>query len=287
MRNSSHVREAASQVSMGKPLAIFAIQYGIVFTAEQESTAHNILKQVKGPHRVSPLPIWIDHPDEILAEGIVDLERIHPDLRSAFQDSQELAFRTQGICMVRLPVKPGSELHGLPLHRFILDSSEEDGAWLQFFYMGDNQLPTQRLIEEIKQAGTKIVAISSLNLHGKETPMNHREAAQFCQEQGITTFISDNHSRFTDRSHSYPIIKAGLEGAVLVRKGNVHPDYLRALWGKLSYAEGVSPPQMNLPERHLALFQRVLWTEFPQLANLVMRMEHGSDDGSSVSQDSR
>lgn len=271
MWDASHRQEAAKAVADNKPVAIFAIQFGIVFSATEVSTAREILTQVKGVERTSPVPIWIRHPKEITDADVVDFERIHPELHAIFRDPDELAFRTQGFSMLKFPVKPESKLHGIPLHSAILDTSDETGPWLQFFYIGDNQPCTQRLIEEIYNNDVKVVAISSLNLHKQAPPRNDRETYQFCQERGVGLFITDDLSKYTPRKDSYPIMKATDEGFTLMRPGNVHPDFLHVIWGDFSYPENTSRPEQVITESDLRLFFNV-WSEFPSLANLIIQM---------------
>lgn len=269
-RELLHRKKAAELVFKGNAIAIFAIQYGAVFAAEDETLTFKLLEQVKGGERKGPAAVFIPDPEEIIESGIVDLKNIHPDFHELFVDPALLAQRTQGICMLRFPINPDSQLYGVPLHSAIT-KEDEDCLWLQILYMGHNQPFTQNLIEDIYNKGTKITAISSLNIHRGDTPTDHQEALLFCEERKIPMLISDYGTRFTDRSGSYPIIKVGKEGAVLERAGNVHPGFLQAIgWDNLIVPDYVQSSILDFSQEEISAFQTI-WNETPFLANLVIR----------------
>jgi len=270
MEDPSHRTLAAKHIVDENVIGLFALQYGAVFSGENEETTFRLLQQVKGVFRETPVAVWIQDPREITETEIVDFNRIHPELHTVFKNDSLLAYRTQGVCMLRFPVKPDAQLNGLPLHPGIT-SQDEVGPLLQFFYMGLNQPHAQKLIESIYDIGVKITAITSLNIHRQPSPKSHEEALSFCKKQAIPILIADNDSCVSRRSGSYPIITATERGAILERQGNVHPAYLEALGWNLSYPDGTEFPEIKFTPEMKRVF-RIIWEEFPSLANLVIRM---------------
>lgn len=277
MADPVHRREIALRVQQEEPVGIFVIQYGVVFSAENESTTRKLLTQVKGRYRTSPIPIWIQHPQEIVTEDIVDFARIHPDLHHLFQDPFELANRTQGLCMIKFPIKPDSKLNRIPLHSLVIDE-DETGRWLLFFHAGRALPHAQKFIEEIYATGIQLVGLSSLNIHGEVSPTSLADALKFCGERGVPSFIADRSSRFTDRIGSYPIIQATHEGAILRRPGNVPIRYLEAVgWNMSGYdsvssLQDITPCEKSTLEREMRVFS-LIWKEFPELSSLIIQTE--------------
>ena len=277
MADPAHRREIALRVAREEPVGIFVIQYGVVFSAENESTTRKLLAQVKGLHRTSPIPIWVYHPQEIVTADIVDFARIHPDLHHLFQNPFELSNRTQGLCMIKFPIKPESKLNGIPLHSLVTDE-DETGQWLLFFHAGRALPHAQKFIEEIYHTGIQLVGISSLNIHGEVSPSSLADALKFCEERNVPSFISDRSSRFTDRVGSYPIIQATQEGAILRRPGNVPIRYLEAVgwnisgYDSVSSLEDITPDEKSALEREMRIFS-LIWKEFPELSSLFIQAE--------------
>ncbi|OGY18803.1 MAG: hypothetical protein A2900_01850 [Candidatus Chisholmbacteria bacterium RIFCSPLOWO2_01_FULL_50_28] len=280
MANPAHREEVAFRVAQGEPIGIFVVQYGVVFSAEDEATTNKLLTQVKGPHRTSPIPIWIQHPREIVAADIVDFTRIHPDLHYLFQDPSELADRTQGLCMVKFPIKPDSALNGTPLHSLVSDE-DETGKWLLFFHAGRAFPHAQKFIERIYDGGIQLVGISSLNVHGGVSPTSLEEAIAFCEVRNVSSFIVDRGSRFTERRGSYPIIQITHEGAMLRRLGNVPVRYLEAAGWRIT-GDDSAVPQPTIPPSERRDFETemrtfsLIWEEFPELSNLIIQTDHSS-----------
>lgn len=267
MRSVADRRKAAGRVADQEVVAIYALQYGAVLHAEDQEISNRLLHQVKGG-RKSPVAVWINDPEQISKSDLVDFTRIHEDFHDFFQSPDQFAKKTQGLCMIRFPVNSGSEFNGIEIHNLI-SSEDESGLWMQTFFMGENQPYTQAFINELYQEGVKVVGITSLNLHKEDTPQNKKQAVDFCREQGIKTFISDDLSRFTDRAGSHPIIRIADRGAELVRPGNIHPDYLEALGWHLQYPKKYTY-ELGPDARERDVF-KIVWEEFPNLANLIIR----------------
>jgi len=228
------------------------ITYGLMVNANSvDNVAHVARLKGKEVNPNSPPPMALAIDNLSILNDIIDHDFISPELTALISKRPEhFASIFEGKAMLRLPIKPKSQVNGHLLNSGLTTVRDDGASLLQVLYFGRNQHTAQQFISRLWQNGI-VPALTSMNHHKQNTIMHPEHAKQFCREKGVPLLLEDPQMRkpTTVRNGSYPIVEFFPEGLAVVREGNLSTELLMRHFPKqFIYTYTPSPTDLASPE---------------------------------------
>jgi tRNA A37 threonylcarbamoyladenosine synthetase subunit TsaC/SUA5/YrdC len=213
IRKGEDRHEAVRLIKEGFPVGIFVRSVAVIALDGMDPNAVDKIYRLKSERR-GDKPMATILPAKILA-GLIDAERIPPELHEIFLDARELESRLGTLTSVRVPIRPQAASE-LPSG---LAPQGDDGIyWLQS-WVPDQSSPGGLLVKEFEQQGVKLPGVTSMNTSGEPEIVDQAEALNFSAAHGLALFLGDPQAGGSVRG-SFPILEVGPAGIRVIRQGH-------------------------------------------------------------------
>lgn len=244
IRDRADCERAASLLKDGHPIGTYIRGTCGLWADGHNPTALDSIYQIKGERRKGrPLGTILEAPAFV---DMLDPDGIEPSLHDLVLDPDVLADHLASICFIRAPLD--TEV-GASLPDRVTSQSGERVYWLQNWLPRGSE-PARTWVEALRQGRIELPAATSMNVSGKPELVDQEEAATFCQAHQVPMFLADPKAPERAKG-SFPIIKVGEEGIVLVREGHFPARIWQDLMGRwpidLSQYEQGNYPLVELP----------------------------------------
>ena len=236
---------AARQIESGEVVGSYIRGVCGLWIDGASAKAIDLIDEIKGEKRASrPFGTTLDGAE---FARMIDPGQIAPSTRGLFLDAEQLRSRLGSLCFIRIPIR---KQVGIELPPRLVSQTEDGTYWLQ------NWIPwgcrSSRLwMEALKGQKIEFPSATSMNVSGNPELVEQEAGVEFCESQGISTFLGDPESRYEVKG-SFPILQVDKAGISLIREGHfpgILFRYLLQEWEiALSDYKPAKYPLVQLPE---------------------------------------
>jgi hypothetical protein len=236
---------AAQQIEGGEVVGSYIRGVCGLWIDGASAKAINLIDEIKGEKRANrPFGTTLDGAE---FARMIDPGQIAPSTRGLFLDAEQLRSRLGSLCFIRIPIR---EQVGIELPPRLVSQTEDGTYWLQ------NWIPwgcrsSQLWMEALKGQKIEFPSATSMNVSGNPELVEQEAGVEFCESQGIPTFLGDPESRYEVKG-SFPILQVDKAGIRLIREGHFPAIFFRYLlqeWEiNLTDYKPANYPLVQIPE---------------------------------------
>jgi hypothetical protein len=223
LENREDIVRAVSAIESGIPIvAQVRGVFGLWFRGD-DSAAVARIREIKEDDPLKKYSAMMFSQDFV---PLIDLDVIPPQIRTLFENPDEIQSRIGGICHIRAPIRP-SEAHKFPTSMI---SQSPDGIYFVHNLDPYGHRPISNLIEALNREGlVKQVGVSTLNRDNEPEIHNLKRALEVARESNIGIILKDPSHGNVGVKGSFPIWDINTNQAV--RDGHTPIEVVKKLTG--------------------------------------------------------
>ncbi len=223
LRDAASRERAADLAIQGLPIGLYNVAVCAILGDGSNSEFVNAVPVIKGENR-GQRPLGACLPTSEFVQ-LLDSTKIPSVLHDTFMNADELLNRTGSLCFIRGPIteKAAAMLPASMVSRI-------DGTPVIQNWDAVGHQPTNLLLAQMRKAGIRYPAITSMNISGAPEIIDQVEAINFSGEHGIPLFLTDDETNRAVQG-SYTILGITDTGVKLIREGNLPGHMFNILLG--------------------------------------------------------